>query len=86
MSNLGNIEIGQCNYCHKKQEKIGHGGYWIAQNRGYYWICHKCKADRRIRSYPMACEWCKYENVKWHQGHTYTCPRCTFLGINHLSN
>jgi hypothetical protein len=29
----------------------------------------------------MCCEWCKYENVKWYQGHTYDCPRCNALGL-----
>jgi hypothetical protein len=81
MSSFGNIDIGQCKYCKKIQRKVGKGGYWIAKNIGFYWICHECKKNKNIRSYPVACEWCKYDNVKWHQGHTYECPRCNFLDI-----
>lgn len=78
------VPIGQCTFCNKKQMTIGKEGYWIFYMSDIKWICHKCKNEKNIRSYPVACEWCKYDHVKWHQGHSYNCPRCDALGIKHL--
>jgi hypothetical protein len=79
------IPLGKCCQCGVTQEQRGHGGIWI---NGYSdkWACYDCKYGRTgkpsIRSYPMACEWCTYSDVKWSQGHTYKCPRCTWLMEN----
>jgi len=77
---IPSIILGQCKFCAKKQIEFGKDGYWIF---GDYWICLKCKEDQNIKSYPVACEWCNYQDVKWHQGHTYSCPRCIQLNISH---
>lgn len=73
-----NLSVGCCHFCNINQTVIGKGGLWISGTR---WICDKCQTDHSIRSYPVACEWCNYNDVKWYQGHTYSCPRCIFLGI-----
>ena len=75
--------IGICTFCSKKQSAIGKDGLWIAYDSSIKWICFDCKDKRNIRSYPVACEWCSYNDVKWHQGHTYDCQRCNMLGIKH---
>jgi hypothetical protein len=86
---FSNLEIGTCKYCKKQQSSIGKDGFWIMmsihinQINKPDWICYKCKNEHKIYSYPVACEWCKYENVQWFQGHTYNCPRCAILGIKH---
>jgi len=77
--NIKDIEIGTCQKCGIKQSSPAKGGIWLTHNDR--WICHDCKYKYRIRNYPMCCEWCKYENVKWYQGHTYDCPRCNALGL-----
>lgn len=71
-------EIGICNFCKKQQAERGEGGLWIYLGVGNdsSWVCYECKNEHKIHSYPMACEWCKYDDVKWCQGHTYECPRC----------
>ncbi len=77
------LSIGHCYYCDKKQSAIGKDGLWILHKNDIKWICYDCKSKYKIYSYPVACEWCKYNNVKWSQGHTYNCPRCAFLNIDH---
>lgn len=77
------LSLGCCTFCNKKQNTIGKDGLWILYKSDIKWICYKCKQEKNIRSYPVACEWCKYSDVKWYQGHTYDCPRCKILGIDH---
>ena len=76
-----NLSIGCCYYCNKKQSAIGKDGLWILHKNDILWICHDCKSKNKIYSYPVSCEWCRYDDVKWFQGHTYSCPRCAFLNI-----
>lgn len=80
---FADLSIGCCHYCNKKQSAIGKDGLWILHESDIKWICYECKTKNKKYSYPVACEWCKYDNVKWYQGHTYHCPRCVFLGIKH---
>lgn len=77
---LADIPIGKCCHCGVAQEAPGVGGFWI---HGFpeRWACVNCKYGVPIRSRPMACEWCTYEDVKFHQGGVYSCPRCVALGI-----
>lgn len=77
---LADIPIGKCCHCGVAQEAPGVGGFWIHgfNNR---WACANCKYGVPIRSRPMACEWCTYDQVKFHQGGVYSCPRCVALGI-----
>ncbi len=79
---LSDLEIGICHLCNKIQSKIGRDGRWILRYGDLKWTCYNCKIKYNIRSYPVACEWCKYRDVKWSQGHTYDCPRCKFLNIH----
>ena len=76
--------LGECYYCDKKQKTLGKSGLWILHKNDIHWICNKCKIKHKIYSYPVACEWCKYDKVKWYQGHTYDCPRCKALDIKQL--
>lgn len=85
-------ELGSCEHCHLQQTTAGRGGYWIWQFDRinhcdkFVWVCHPCQNSRGIRSYPVACEWCKYDDVIWHQFNTYECPRCKALGIGQASS
>lgn len=82
MSQFANdIPLGTCIDCGVKQESFGEGGLWI-NGLPHKWECRECIGPK-IRSYPMACEWCTFEDVVWYQGHTYDCPRCNELGIKH---
>lgn len=61
---------------------------WESYTKNTYvfpWVCHECKLEKEIKSYPVACERCNYDDVRWYQGHTYACPRCISLGITHSS-
>ena len=77
------IPIGVCCNCGLKQINPGEGGFWI-NGLSSKWACTKCKYGVPIPSYPTACEWCTYMDVKWYQGNTYNCPRCNTLGIRKL--
>lgn len=74
------IPLGTCFHCGKKQEKLATGGFWI-NGSPTEWACETCKYGIPIPSYPFACEWCSFNHVQWHQGHTYTCKRCQTLKI-----
>lgn len=83
------IPMGTCTICQKKQTNPGEGGFWISQHahtnpslRGVNWYCRDCKYKHNVKSYPVQCESCTYQNVKWCQGHAYNCPRCEALKIN----
>lgn len=80
---LSDLSLGICSLCGKEQSKIGQDGYWICREGNVKWVCLRCKEKYSIRSYPVGCEWCKYTHVQWYQGHTYDCPRCKYLGIQH---
>lgn len=77
---LEDIPLGTCCKCNKKQTKATEDGYWNTM-KSKEWICHDCKYKHNIKLYPMACEWCTYDDVKWCQGHTYRCPRCHYFKI-----
>jgi hypothetical protein len=74
------IPLGVCFKCGIKQKSPTEGGYWNTTAHNC-WVCFPCKYEHKIRLYPMACEWCAYQDVKFHQGNTYSCPRCAYLKI-----
>ena len=82
-STFNSPQLGQCHICNKNQSSFGKDGLWIAYDSKVRWICYECKHMKKISSYPVACEWCNYNGVKWYQGHTYDCPRCKSLNIKH---
>ena len=95
--NIADIPIGKCCQCGIAQRSPGEGGFWINGRPGK-WACTGCKYGHpiydkekgtvtcttpEIRSYPTACEWCTFIDVKWFQGQCYDCPRCNALGLAH---
>jgi len=78
--NLEDIPLGKCCKCHFEQFEATNNGYWNTCKENE-WICFECIEKHKIELYPMACEWCSFKDVNWHQGHTYTCPRCSFFQI-----
>lgn len=82
---LSDIPLGICCNCGLEQTQPGQGGFWI-NGLTKKWACTQCKyglnGNSVIRSYPIACEWCTYTDVKFCQGHCYNCPRCDALKID----
>jgi hypothetical protein len=79
----GAVPVGTCAMCGIVQTRKGRGGLWIMRRGFVDWHCHSCRRVHKLRSYPVCCEWCRYNDVAWHQGHTYKCPRCANEGIDH---
>lgn len=77
---INDVPLGTCKNCKNSQTIKGSGGYFV-NGQKQNWYCKPCFRSKNIRSLPLACEWCTFDNITHFQGHTYDCQRCQELSI-----